>query len=139
MSESKPSQAGKFKPRKPPKKKKAAALIQSTSSEVSNDNAVASSESVTQKSAPRRGQRDGMSSHSSDRGRGRGRGGRGRGRGGRGDVPKGTVFFTGDAALANAVKVGAIRKDTGATANSTVTQVNRAGETSGGYSSKSLS
>lgn len=105
MSEKQPTQAGKFKPRKPPKKKIAVPSEDSSKpfSGDSNDNVVAV-ESITQKVVSTRERRDGASF--GGRGRGRDRGGGRGGRGGRCDVPKGTVFFTGDAAQVNSLKSG---------------------------------
>lgn len=84
-----PSQAGKFKPRKPAKR----VSIPSTSS--------ASGAQSTPRSAS-----DGREG---GRGRGRGRGGRGRGRG-RMPVPKGQVFFTGNTAPTAAGKANSNKK-----------------------------
>ena len=92
-----PSQAGRFKPRKPAVKKPTSSIR-------------ASSATSSSSSAGRTGRGD--SSGRSGRGRGRGRDdGRGRGRGrGRFAVPKGQVFFTGSAAAAGAANISAGNK-----------------------------
>ena len=77
-----PSQAGRFKPRKPAKKIRVGASTPAAA-------AAAAAEPAPAASA--------RSSSRSSSSPGRGRGGRGRGRGGRAPTPHGAVFFTGNA------------------------------------------
>jgi len=116
-----PSQAGKFKPRKPPPKRK------STSSSSSPPAAAAASSpppasTASSSNSPGRGERGGRGRGRDGDGRGRGgrdgrgrggRGGRGRGRVGGRINAQGAVFFTGDAVKPDAVgsKNKAVGKD----------------------------
>ena len=103
MSSQPPSQAGKFKPRKPKQKKP------STSIKPSSGSTSAASASATKgrdKSPSGRGERGGRG------GRERRGGGRGRGRGrGRFVKPKGQVFFTANATASDNVKNKDSRSD----------------------------
>lgn len=116
MSSQPPTQAGKFKPRKP-KPKKTSTSIKPPSSG-STPAASSSASGSRDKSPSGRGEREGKGSKDG-RGGGRGRGGRGgrdrgRGRGrGRGRFvkPKGQVFFTANATASDNVKNKDSRSD----------------------------
>lgn len=95
MAPPKPSQRGKFRPKKPQKKVSKPAAATATTGAASSASPSIKSTNPGEGSIPRRN--DSTIEASGGRGRGRGRGGRGRGGRGRGriPIPQGTVFFTG--------------------------------------------
>jgi len=120
MAPPKPSQRGKFRPKKPQKKtSKPPAATATTGTAISSSSSLPSVTSTN----PGEGSNFRRNNYAAEAsgGRGRGRGGRGRGgRGGRGrgriPIPQGTVFFTGGEKKPASSAKGSTTKSTGISA-----------------------